>query len=154
MGKIVEHRLLSDHHAPWKPGTSGGILDVGQFFGAQRAQRNRCFRKFGKRLRRATKTQAKSFGCFAEERKEIFSRHSGIGPATQKQAAQLIHIGFSPTHMNRCRQRHRHQSGILAGKEKTNKIRVGVCYQRHASAALKTQTAQAVGQRLSLVPQF
>ena len=125
---------------------AGGVLDVGDILRVNFRQllfdSGECVERFG--CVHHANVQARA--GFLQERQVTLGGDANDGIAGFEQQMQLRHVGAVGAHLDRCRQCHGNQAGVLAGVEEADEIRIGFSHQRHAVALVEAQSQKFVGQ--------
>ncbi len=149
--EVAQHRVLRDHHAAREAGAPRRVLQIGRFGRAARPQLGLPFRQLVECGGRSDEGQIGALGRLAQETQEMVRRHRRGSPAALQQAAQPRHVGVVPAEIDRGRQRHRHQTGILAGEKEAQEVRIGLGHDGEPPAPLEAQRQEAPGQHPRLL---
>ncbi len=153
-GEVAHHRLLGDHHPARETCAAGGILNISQLAGRQGMRQGTALRILLEFVGIAHKGQPQPHRSLLQERQKTTGGDGYRGLAAFHHHPQLLHIGLMTTQADGNRQRHRHQAGILAGKEEAQKIGVSLGDQRYPRAPFETQARETTGQGQRLFPQL
>ena len=151
----VGHRgFVLDHDAARKARAAGGVLDIGDVGRLDPGQRQLAPGQRVERRRHIDHAQGQALAGFLQKRQVALGGYRNGGVARLQQALQLGHVGQVCAHLDRGRQGHGQQAGVLAGVEKAEEIRVGFGHQGHAAAGLQAQAQQLAGQFDRLLAQL
>ena len=126
-------------------------MQVGNFIRAAAFKLGIGFRQGPECVRCSDKSEPHSLGRLVKKTGKISRRHRHRSTTTAQQATQLRHICRMSAKIDCGGQRHRHQTGILAGKKETQEVGIGIRYHGNPRATLQTEREQAPGKRQCLL---